>query len=457
MLLNSISFLFLFPVIFTLFWLVPKGKRYMVLFFANFCLMAIADVHSAMVLLGLVLFTYAAGRILAYKPFKGLLALFILCCIGILALFRVTPVRSLVVPVGLSFYLLAAIGYLVDVVRDRDCREKNFLRFGAFLAFFPTVVSGPIERSSGLLRQIKEGVDFEESRARHGLYQIALGLFEKVVVADRLAEFTDGAYAAADTGNGAVLLLGVVLYGFELYADFSGYSHLAIGVANVMGFDISPNFRQPYLGSVREFWSRWHISLSSWLKDYVYIPLGGNRKGKARKALNLMITFLVSGLWHGTGLQYLVWGALHGIYQIVAGFIPARVEKRKNLFIRVVGIVLNFIMVDFAWLFFRAGDINQGLLMVKRIFTEFRLKATLYYGTYLFGHTKAQYCAVLAGVVILILIDILHERKFSFCEFSKKIPAILRFGIYVLYGLFIVLLMVKNYGLEANSFIYAGF
>ena len=224
---------------------------------------------------------------------------------------------SVILPLGISFFTVQSVGYAVDVYRKKYAAEPSACNFALFVSFFPLISSGPIMRGDKLLPQLRAPRALRTDRAAHALVTFALGLFSKVAVADLLAVFANAVYGDVTAYTGLTLTFGALCYGLQLYFDFSGYSLMALGAAELLGLQLTTNFDTPYFSrSIREFWGRWHISFSSWLKDYVYIPLGGNRKGKARKYLNLLLTFLVSGVWHGVGLTYLIWGALHGVYQI---------------------------------------------------------------------------------------------------------------------------------------------
>ncbi len=230
-------------------------------------------------------------------------------------------------------------------------------------------------------------------------------------------------------------------------------------MAKLLGFELKENFRQPYFAvSVRDFWNRWHISLSSWLRDYVYIPLGGNRKGRCRKYFNLLVTFLVSGLWHGFGSNFLIWGALHGLYQVAGSIVSGKEKKRQTAFFQLAKMALTFVLVDFAWLFFKADSAEQAFQILERILFHFDFKQMTYYGSYMLGGTKADLFFMLAGMIIVFLIDFLHERKFSIEAFTmNRVHLAVRWTMYIGITLFLLLVIVRNYGQAASTFIYANF
>jgi D-alanyl-lipoteichoic acid acyltransferase DltB (MBOAT superfamily) len=286
------------------------------------------------------------------------------------------PSFDILLPVGISFYTFQALGYSMDVYYGRVKAERNFITYALFVTFFPQLVAGPIERTGNLLPQFKANHEFDYDRVTSGLRLAAWGMFKKVVIADRLAIYVNGVFGNPEVYPATSLALAVFFFAFQIYCDFSGYSDIAIGCARVLGFNLMSNFRQPYFSrSITEFWRRWHISLSTWLKDYLYIPLGGNQKGEIRQKLNLLITFLISGLWHGAAWHFVVWGALHGAYQIIgrstAPFRNAIGRKvglsEESVLRKAIQICITFTLVCFAWIFFRANTITDAFLIIAKL------------------------------------------------------------------------------------------
>jgi len=286
------------------------------------------------------------------------------------------PSFNVLLPVGISFYTFQALGYSIDAYYGRVRAERNFITYALFVTFFPQLVAGPIERTGNLLPQFKVNHEFDYDRVTSGLRLAAWGMFKKVVIADRLAVYVNGVFDNPTVYPGASLALAVFFFTFQIYCDFSGYSDIAIGCAKVLGFNLMSNFRQPYFSrSTTEFWRRWHISLSTWLKDYLYIPLGGNRKGEARQKINLLITFLISGLWHGAAWHFVIWGLLHGVFQVIgrstASFrntIGHKVGLPEESRIRkAIQVCVTFILVCFAWVFFRANTTADAFLITAKL------------------------------------------------------------------------------------------
>ena len=295
-----------------------------------------------------------------------------------------------ILPVGLSFHTFQAMSYTIEVYRGNQKAERHFGIYALYVMFYPQLVAGPIERPQNVLWQFHSYFKYDAENVKAGLMQMAFGLFKKLVIADRLAMLVDYAYGNPSAHNGLTLLAATFFYTFQIYCDFSGYSDIAIGAARVMGFDLMENFRTPYVAqSVSEFWRRWHISLSTWFRDYLYIPLGGNRKGEVRQYLNMMIVFLASGLWHGPNWTYVIWGGLNGLYQILAvlrdkllarmGFsnTPSRMIKSpaddkassKSPVRVVINTLITFVLIMLTWVFFRARSLSDAVLILKRIGT----------------------------------------------------------------------------------------
>ena len=288
------------------------------------------------------------------------------------------PELDVVLPVGISFYTFQALSYTMDVYREEISAEKNFFRYALFVSFFPQLVAGPIERSKHLLQQLDTPRKFDPERVRDGILLMLWGFFLKIVLADRLAIFVDTVYGDIALYPGWYLIVATILFAIQIYCDFAGYSTIAVGTAEILGVKLMENFNAPYMAtSVSGFWRRWHISLTSWFMDYLYIPLGGSRKGIIRKYINKMIVFLVSGLWHGASLTFVLWGAINGLYQVLEEFAQPLRDKavtflnlnRESLGHVLMSRVMTFVLIDFSWIFFRARGIKEAVYIVKSVFT----------------------------------------------------------------------------------------
>lgn len=284
------------------------------------------------------------------------------------------PQFDIILPVGISFYTFQALSYIIDVYRDEIYAEKNFFRYALFVSFFPQLVAGPIERSKNLLKQLVEPKSFVFERARDGFLLMLWGFFLKIVLADRIAIFVDTVYGDVTIYAGYYVIVATLLFAVQIYCDFAGYSVIAMGTAKILGITLMENFDAPYLStSVADFWRKWHISLTSWFKDYLYIPLGGSRGGKVRTHINKMIVFLVSGLWHGASMSFVIWGTMNGLYQVIGELLlPIRDRivnvlnlNRQSLGHKLIQMIGTFALVDFSWIFFRAGSTTYAITIIK--------------------------------------------------------------------------------------------
>lgn len=394
--------------------------------------------------------------------------------LGIIKLFYVSDISNsgavaIIAPIGISFFTLEAIGYMVDIFNGTISAEENFLKYSLYIMFFPKVMSGPIERSTNLLKQIHNGVRFSYEKVRHGFLMILWGSYIKLLIANRLAAIVNAAFANYQEQTGFTMLIAIILYGIQLYVDFSGYSYMAIGMAGVFGYDLLENFRQPYFSvNIKEFWRRWHISLSSWLRDYIYIPLGGNKKGNLRRYVNLMVTFWVSGLWHGTGLHFVVWGLIHGIYQVCSAVTEKVHELRhgvtkekdmidKRFSKRLINAVMTFVLVDFAWLFFRAESVGSALEILKKIVLHPEVGRTIYEKLIFAGIEIKKGGILVFELLLLFVVDICHEKQMMVSDWIDKQEKWFRWCIYLSMAICIIIGMIRDYGIDASTFIYANF
>ena len=355
---------------------------------------------------------------------------------------------------------------MIDVYREDIEAEKNFLKYAAFVSFFPVILSGPIERAKNLLKQINEPVTFEVENVRNGLLTLAWGLFLKLVVADRIAVFINPMFTEYSQYDGMALLIAIMLYGFQIYCDFWGYSKMAEGTAWALGYRLRRNFDSPYYAlSVQEFWRRWHMSLTSWFRDYLYIPLGGNRKGKIRKHINTMIVFLTSGLWHGAGWKYIVWGGLNGIYIVLQDMTTG---IRKNIYqglkiktdtcvFKWISRVITFTMIDVAWLFFRANSMGDALEICRLIISDFRMEAIfseVFWEMFVSVH---NFVVIFAPLGIALWIDYLNYKAINVREKILNQQLFVRWSIYFVIIIALLFLGVYGEGYEQTQFIYFQF
>jgi alginate O-acetyltransferase complex protein AlgI len=404
MLFNSIAFAIFLPIVFVLYWFVLKNKKRQqnfLLLGASFYFYACWDWRFLFLLIFSIVLDYFSGIQIEKSKSKKMatfwLTLSIAINLGFLGFFKyynffvdsfadliggfgfaVHPwTLKIILPIGISFYTFHGLSYIIDVYKKKISAEKNFIEYALFVSYFPLLVAGPIERATHLLPQVKKARIFNYELAANGVRQILWGLFKKMVIADNCAPIVNEIFGNADQEPASRLVIGVVLFAFQIYGDFSGYSDIALGVSRLFGMELLKNFAFPYFSrDIAEFWRRWHISLSSWFRDYLYFPLGGSRGGMWMKIRNTFIIFLVSGFWHGANWTFIIWGGLNALF-----FLPLliRDKNRNNLetvamgkliptFRDVVNILFTFTIVCFAWIFFRAENLTAAISYIKNIF-----------------------------------------------------------------------------------------
>jgi alginate O-acetyltransferase complex protein AlgI len=464
MLFNSIDFVLFFVSVTCAYFALPHRFRWPLLLGAScYFYMAFIPIYI-LILLTTIVIDYFAGIWIEDVPDPHKKRLYLLMSIvsvcGVLFSFKYFnffneniatiaaafhwsyPIESLriILPVGLSFHTFQSLSYVIEVYRGRQRAERHFGVYALYVMYFPQLVAGPIERPQNLLHQFHEEKRFDRTRLGEGLSLILWGLFKKVVVADNLALYVDAVYGSSSQHTGTSLLLATYFFAFQIYADFSGYSDIARGVSRIYGIELMKNFETPYFStSIPEFWSRWHISLSTWFRDYVYIPLGGNRMSLSRNFINLFIVFLLSGFWHGANWTFIIWGALHGVYLIVHRLLVGRLthhfdidrlQHKPNFVLQGVKLVLTFHLVLLAWVFFRA----DSLVSAEQIL----LKIMLDHGTLFWDPTIALQ-AFFATAVLLVL-DLFNWRTDYWTKqgsfhvgFRTAYAVVLLFGV-VLFG-----------------------
>ena len=370
------------------------------------------------------------------------------------------------VPIGIAFYSMQLIAYVVDVYKGEITAERNFLKFLLFVSFFPQIIQGPIPRYQQLAHQLSDGNRFDERKFVKGFILILWGFFLKLCIADKAGIVVDKVFNNFPAYQGMYVLLAGILYSFQLYADFLSCTTLAQGVSGLFGIDIVDNFNHPYFSrSIKEFWRRWHMSLSSWLRDYVYIPLGGNRSGKIRKYLNLIITFAISGIWHGGGFKYLFWGLLHGGYQII-GEVSLPVKKvmcnklnlgEKSRILKVSNTIITFVLVMLAWIIFRADHLKTGLKMIKTILTVHNFWIFTNDSIYGLGLGWKEFHMLVFCFIALLVVSYRQEKGMDIAEKILNCKLVVRWGIYIGMIIFVLIFGTYGYGYDPQAFIYGGF
>lgn len=495
MVFNSLPFLLFLVSVLCVFYVIPRRIRVYWLLLASYYFYAFWNVKCTLLLLLSTVVTFFCGIVLEKVKNNSLkkvtVAVNLSINLGILALFKYLPFFvnnlnkllnlfgdnsvslgfSLVLPVGISFYTFQAIGYTIDVYRGDISAETNFAKYALFVSFFPQLVAGPIERSKNLLSQIdnlKKKIPFDIQRFEEGAFVALYGFVMKMIVADRIAIIVTNVYdkEIGYSFYGLQLVFAAILFSIQIFCDFAGYTYIAIGVAEMLGIRLCNNFNAPYLsGSIKEFWCRWHISLSSWFKDYLYIPLGGNKKGKIRKYLNLLFVFLVSGLWHGASWHYVVWGGLHGLTRVIEEALSGVAEKAKKLIHYKSGTfssgilceVWTFSLVTLFWVFFRANSTNQAIDVIKRMFVNGGWWQLTDGSLLNMGLDGKELNVLFLFISLILVVDILLKRgrKVAF-ELTEQ-NVWFRFAVFLFGIISVVIFGVYGADYNASQFIYFQF
>lgn len=487
MLFNSLEFALFFVLVSTLYFALADRFRVPLLLLAS-CLFYMAFIPVYILIIFFTIgFDYCAG-IYIEKSFgrkrKLILLSSIVINIGVLAVFKyfnflseslslllhglgsaaVIPYLSILLPLGLSFHTFQAMSYTIEVYRGNQPAEKDLMKYALYVMFYPQMVAGPIERPQNLLPQLYEKHYFNYERVVDGLKLMAWGLFKKVVIADRLAVVVNSVYGDPQQHEGLTLLIATLFFSFQIYCDFSGYSDMALGAAQVMGFRLMQNFDRPYISSsIAEFWRRWHISLSNWFRDYLYIPLGGNRLGLSRWTFNIILVFILSGLWHGANVTFIIWGGLHALYYI-SYIIYKKIFPQLQL-PRSFQIFLTFVCVSLSWVFFRAQNITEASYIVTHLFSGFNASTLYFFNACLAGSSisdalktydivfsNLQWLTSFMLIAGMYLFQLLTGRERFFSALKAR-PAYLRWTFYYVFVALILLLG----RFENKEFIYFQF
>ena len=485
MIFNSAEFLVFYPLVLLFYFVLPKKLKWPLLLAASYFFYMIWNPPLIFLILFTTAVSYVSAIIIEKTENKARkkfwLAMTLITSLGVLFFFKYFNfladsaisvwnffggnaddlVLKLILPVGISFYTFQTLSYVIDVYRGDIKAERHFGWYALFVSFFPQLVAGPIERPDNLLPQLKADHKLEASNAFAGIQKMAVGFFKKIVVADLIAEFVNSVYNSPESATGFGIVIASVLFSVQIYCDFSGYTDIAIGCARVMGIRLMQNFNRPYQArSIKEFWARWHISLSTWFRDYLYIPLGGNRCSKARHFFNIFVVFFVSGLWHGASWTFVVWGVLHGVYQIVGALTKKpreRIYKALKIKTESLAFVLwqrfwTFVLVCFSWIFFRANSFSDALLLIQRLFTEWN---TGFFTETLssMGITVTAVLVTLLSVLIMSMLDTITNDE----KIGESGTASLQYtALWILFVVAIAWCLLLSVG-GASAFIYFQF
>ena len=491
MLFNSTEFIIFFPITLILYWIFPKKYRYICLFIASYTFYMFWNPKYA-ILMGIsTVITFLSGILIEKLNYKrAVVAFSFIINIAILVFFKyfdfllqninivlsvfniklIEKPFDIILPVGISFYTFQALSYTIDVYRGEIKSEKNIIKYALFVSFFPQLVAGPIERSKNLLIQI-DNLDkikrFDYDRITEGLLLMIFGYFQKMVIADRAAILVDTVFNSYYEYNSIALILAAVFFAVQIYCDFGSYSLIAIGTAKIMGINLMENFNTPYFSrGIKEFWGRWHISLSTWFRDYLYIPLGGNRCSKIRRSFNILITFLVSGLWHGANFTFIAWGAIHGICYLIEDITSKFRNNVLNKFgvkvqsfsFKLLEVIITFIIVDLAWIFFRAETIHDAFYYIERMFTRIDLWRIFDGSLYKLGLDRFEINILIISLIVLFLVDLIkYIKKETIYEFLKNQCLYFRWAVIFFLLFFIIIYGKYGAGFDPKQFIYFQF
>lgn len=494
MLFNSTEFIAFFPIVIAIYFLIPKKIKPVWLLLTSYFFYMCWNPKYIVLLLFCTAVTYIAGILIDKNENKsrkkliltlGIILNFLVLFAfkyldfaldslnSVLGLFHKGPCSFTLahtLPVGISFFTFQAVGYMVDVYRGEIGAEKNFLKYALFVSFFPQLVAGPIERSKNLLTQInkisKERL-WSRDKIVSGIGMMIWGFFIKMVIADRAAVYVDSIHDRLYAAGTVETVFAAVLFTLQIYTDFAGYSSIAIGASRIIGIDLMENFNTPFFAeNIADFWRRWHISLSTWFRDYLYIPLGGSRCSKPRHILNIMITFLVSGLWHGADWKFVVWGGLHGLYQgigILLKPITGRFERftkadTKKFGFRIWKVILTNILVIFAFIFFRAESVVAGFSYVRRMFTKWNPWVLFNDSLYNWGLDHFEMNILGIALLILLAVSIVRYKKnLDFGRYLLTQNIVFRWAVYILLAVFVIVFGQYGIDFDSNQFIYFAF
>lgn len=468
MLFNSIEFLIFFIFVVIMYYVVNYKYRYLILLGASYVFYSFSGLKYLSILLIVTIISYFSGYLINivkninYK--KGIIFINTFLCLGLLLYFKYLSfildsmniifksnfsLENIVVPLGISFFILQAITYPIDLYRGHVAVEKNIFKYALFVSFFPQILSGPIGKAKEMLPQFNNAPLFKKKNLFVGAMLMLYGYFQKVVVADLMAFGVNNVYNNLSNFTGIPIFVVVFLYSFQIYFDFVSYSNIALGCAKVLGYDLINNFNSPYFAdSIKNFWSRWHISLSTWFKNYLYFPLGGNKKGIVRTYINLLLVFLISGLWHGADITYIIWGLLHGIYQVME-----RMINRKSKF-NVVNVVITFLLVTFAWIFFRADTVSDSFYVIINMF-KFNFSGI---GSQIMsiGFDYYDLGVLLVSFIFIFIVELVSRKKDLISILYNK-SNFIKFIVVMSLVFSIIIFGYYGPGFDNSQFIYLGY
>ena len=496
MLFNSINFLIFFPIVTLLYFIIPHRVRYIWLLIASYYFYMAWNPVYALLMLTSTFITYLSGILIdrannlgggnAEKLKKLWVILSLVLNLSILFFFKyfyfavdninillsalhiqlIQPKFDIILPLGISFYTMQIVAYIVDVYKGVVPAERNFLKYALFISFFPKLLAGPIERTTTLLPQLQEEHKFSYDNLKFGLQLMLYGYFLKLVIGDRAAILVNFVFENYEAYMGLEIFIAVTIYSIQIYADFFGYTCIALGVAQTMGFKLIQNFNHPFFAvSVGDYWRRWHRSLSMWLRDYIYFPLGGSRCSKLKKYRNILITFFVSGSWHGANWTFIVWGMIHGVSIVLADIFKPFFQKIYSIFnintqcfsYRLFQIIMAFLIINYSRLFFRAPDIETALIMTKQMFSLWNPWIFFDNSLYDMGLDRKDFWVLCFSIIILWVVSFMQEKGIKIRESLAQQNLVFRWLIYLLTIFGILTFGIYGPEYNAGQFIYFRF
>lgn len=482
MLFNTWQFAVFLLIVFPIYWIVPHKYRWGVLLVASYYFYMCWNAKYLLLILFTTVVSYTCALLLEKlndtKKKKGIVFVAAGICLGVLFVFKYfnffadtinnalkyfggeTQIHALdlLLPVGISFYTFQTLSYVIDVYRNDIKAEHHFGYYAMYISFFPQLVAGPIERAGNLLPQFKSERYFSYEDASYGLKIMAWGLFKKMLVADLIAQYVDMVYTDVRSYTGFAFIVASILFSIQIYCDFSGYSDMALGVARLFGIRLMKNFNAPFFScSIREFWGRWHISLSTWFRDYVYIPLGGSRAGRWKCYRNQMITFLLSGLWHGANWTYVIWGGMHGAMQVIEKIFG--IPRKKDRLTKIIGPVVVCCFFVLSLIFFRASSVSDAVYVITHLFDGILMPVTYIKNGYIaLQITASDFVTFMAPIVLLFVFDFISLKQDAI-ELLSRQKVVIRWSIYIVFVMWILydIQYVLGASNMAQKFIYFDF
>lgn len=492
MLFNSLEFLIFLPIVFLLYWILPQKFRWALLLVASYFFYMYWNWKLVFLILFTTVVSYSAGIFLEKfqdsKKIKiSVLVISAVVCLGVLLFFKYfnffygivwdiirlcsdkepAGYFSLILPVGISFYTFQTLSYVIDVYKSKIKAERHFGYYALFVCFFPQLVAGPIERPQDLIPQLKSDKSIKEVDYSGAFRIMLIGFFKKIAVADMIGIVVNATFNDISSANGLMVLISSVLFSFQILCDFSGYSDIAVGCSKLFGINLTENFKSPYSSkSIKEFWNRWHISLSQWLRDYIYFPLGGSRVKKWRWCLNILIVFFISGLWHGASYNFVIWGVMHGLFQIIGSltlnlrndfWTKCKVNPQGKI-VACLRVGVTFILVTFAWIFFRCGTVSESFTAIAKLFSDYKFTGEYFINTWN-GLQLTWYFAVYFILAIVLMMNLEKLKSEQLIGNSKVYKnAYVRYALYVLMGFAVIISWVYLQASDVgSSFIYFQF